>query len=584
MLECYYCKSITKEYFERLFSGLDIGRCPSASRSSYFVLKLDLSFGAEFISLREVQNLLCRSVFDSVDFFNARYNFDQPLPSDVSNIMAGLNQVATNVFKEKGRLLILIDEYDRLANKLMFEDPDAYKQIVLRSGNENPLSSPIRDLFTAIKALGQRVACRSIVTGITPLALADSSGGNIWANVSLQRNFGDCFGFNAEDIGRALSLGGLKGENLEAPFNLMVKYYNGHQFPGSTRTYFNPTLCLYFLFNYFADPDWLRTELEAANAPSNHVLKDLMCDVNFNTGDNVLALLCQSKATSAVVSQLLNKDNPVIVPYIHKTMKLRELIENSTNSVEQENLIASFMFYHGVASIRYDDAPRGPPYKLYAANELVRTRFLSHLRADLDLHEADILACFSNPDAESVRRVLQNIVDRQETIKDNSYGEGALQSEIESALNAVQENVDGLQVRAERNVGDGRYDLCIQVGSAPTIVLELKRVRPNAVDYAPLIAGANVFLPRTVKWNLSELNIARGLLGKALPSDLRQIKIVFPELYSGLTSVAQIENSAEKQCNAYLRQMPRGAVGFTVIQVCWIFLVKAVRPNLDTPL
>ncbi len=542
------------------------------------MLKLDLSFGAESSSLREVQDLLFASVLNSIRFFNAQYNFDQPLSSDVSNVMTALNLVADCVLKEKGRLLILIDEYDRLANKLMFEDPDAHNKIVLRGGNENPLSSPIRGLFEVIKALGQRVECRSIVTGITPIALADSSGGNVWANVSLQSNFGDCFGFSADDIRRALSLGGLKGVNLEAPFTLMVKYYNGHQFPGSTRTFFNPTLCLYFLSNYFMDPDWLRTELEEAKVPSNHVLKELLCDINFNAGDNVLALLCRSKATSVVVSQLLNNDNPVIVPYIHKTMKLRELTENSTNSVQQENLIASFMFYHGIATIRYDDAPRRPPYKLYAPNELVRSRFLSRLRADLELHESDVLASFSNPDAESVRRVLQKIVDRQETIKDNYYGEAALQSEIESALNTVQEYVDGLQVSAERNVGNGRYDLLIKVGSAPPVLLELKRVRPNAINYAPLLAGANIYFPRAVKWNLPRLNFARDLLGKASPNDLRCMEIVLPDLYSGLTSVAQIEKSAEIQCSAYLRHMAPGAVGFTVVQVGWILLVKPVGP------
>ena len=75
------------------------------------------------------------------------------------------------------------------------------------------------------------------------------------------------------------------------------------------------------------------------------------------------------------------------------------------------------------------------------------------------------------------------MVDRQDTLKDNYYSEGALQSEIESALNSMQDYVGGFHVTAERNVGSGRYDLCISVDSCPPVLLELKRICPNAVNY-----------------------------------------------------------------------------------------------------
>jgi hypothetical protein len=303
---------------------------------------------------------------------------------------------------------------------------------------------------------------------------------------------------------------------------------------------------------------------------------ELLFDENFYAGDNVLALLCRSKATSIVVSRLLNKDSPMIVPYIHKTMRLRELTENSKSSVQQQNLIASFMFYHGIASIRFDDAPHGPPYKLCVPNELVRGLFLVRVKQDIDLHESDVIACFSNPDAESVRRLLQKIVDRQETLKDNYFGEGALQSEIESALNTMQDYVDGFSVAAERDVGDGRYDLCISVDSSPPVLLELKRIRPNAINYRPLLAGSNSFLPRAVNWQIFHLNLARELLTKTSPEDLRRLEIVLPDKYNGFASVSQVETGAELQCSKYLRQLPPGAVGFTVVQVGWTLLVKAV--------
>jgi hypothetical protein len=333
------------------------------------------------------------------------------------------------------------------------------------------------------------------------------------------------------------------------------------------------------LTNCFEQRTWLRAGLGPLEEKvKEKVLMDLMYDENFNVGDNVLALLCRSKATSIVVSQLLNKDIPFIVPYIHKTMRLRELTENS-DSPAQQNLIASFMFYHGIVSIKFEGAPHDNPYKLCIPNELVRGRFLERLKSDIELHESDVLACISNPDAESVRRLLQKIVDRQDTLKDNYYSEGALQSEIESALNSMQDYVGGFNVTAERNVGSGRYGLCIRGDSRPSVLLELKRIRPNAVNYGPLLADTKFYFPRGAKWLISELNFARDLLAKTTPDDLRRLEIVFPDLYKGCVSVAEVERAAELQCSEYLRQMPPGAVGFTVVQVGWILLVNIVKAS-----
>ena len=100
------------------------------------------------------------------------------------------------MLQKKCRLLILADEYDQLANKCMFETPVAHNKIALRNANDDPFSSSIRGSFESIKAISALVKYRSVVTGIKPIALADSSGTNIWANISLQSNFGGCFGFS----------------------------------------------------------------------------------------------------------------------------------------------------------------------------------------------------------------------------------------------------------------------------------------------------------------------------------------------------------------------------------------------------
>ena len=213
---------------------------------------------------------------------------------------------------------------------------------------------------------------------------------------------------------------------------------------------------------------------------------------------------------------------------------------------------------------------------MHAPNQLVRLRFLARLKADIKLYESDVVACFSKPDAESLQVLLQNIVYRQETLKDNYYGEGALQSEIEYALNSMQDYVAGLLVTAERNVGDGRYELLITVGEAPSVLLELKRIRPNALNYEPLLPDASEYLPRSAKWYINQLDMARNLLGRATRDELRRLVIVLPDFYKGATSVADVEKGAEAQCGEYLERSGPGTVGFTVVQVGWTLLVKAV--------
>jgi hypothetical protein len=220
---------------------------------------------------------------------------------------------------------------------------------------------------------------------------------------------------------------------------------------------------------------------------------------------------------------------------------------------------------------------------LHVPNELVRGRFLARLKSDIKLHESDVLACFLDPNAESVQKLLQKIVDRQDTFKDNFYSEGAFQSEIESALNTMQDYIAGMNVTAERNVGCGRYDLCIEVPPSPSVVLELKRIRPNAVNYGPMLrAGQHLYLPRAAKWNILQLKSARDLLAQNSAEGLRDLEIIMPDLYNGCVSVRQVEDGAQLQCYEYLKSMPSGTVGFTVVQVGWILLVKRVSAASGT--
>ena len=82
------------------------------------------------------------------------------------------------------RLYILIDEYDRFANKLMLSDRDTYFDEVggKKKDGKHAITlsahSVVASFFEALKVVASNGGNRSFTTGITPIALADGSGAN----------------------------------------------------------------------------------------------------------------------------------------------------------------------------------------------------------------------------------------------------------------------------------------------------------------------------------------------------------------------------------------------------------------------
>jgi hypothetical protein len=77
------------------------------------------------------------------------------------------------------KVFILIDEYDRFANKLVFERPDMYTKVVAGQSGDTFFST-IHSFFECIKRLQN---ARSFTMGLSPIALADASGANFIDNM-----------------------------------------------------------------------------------------------------------------------------------------------------------------------------------------------------------------------------------------------------------------------------------------------------------------------------------------------------------------------------------------------------------------
>ena len=178
----------------------------------------------------------------------------------------------------------------------MFENPEAYKHIVVGSSRE-ALSNPIRWLFEAVREISGTLGnwfC-SIVTGIAPMALLDVSGGNVWYDISLDPDFGNMFGFSKLDICHAFKSKNLSEGESECAMSTMREYYNGYRFPGSSCSFHNPTICLFFMFRYFQYV-YFRNQINNLSSAdfNSQELDGMLKDNNVSPSQSLFAVLCRS--------------------------------------------------------------------------------------------------------------------------------------------------------------------------------------------------------------------------------------------------------------------------------------------------
>jgi hypothetical protein len=209
---------------------------------------------------------------------------------------------------------------------------------------------------------------------------------------------------------------------------------------------------------------------------------------------------------------------------------------------------------------------------------MVRGPFLNMLARNIEAISKDVRSCFQDPDEEKLKQLLQNIVDSQETIKDNSFSEGALQCEIEAALRATKEVP---VIRAEKDNKTGRCDLYIEMNQNIKIVIEFKRIRPNGIDHKTIPGElpeelSILMSKKRINWYTSYYQQLKDHLQELTDDQIYELRTIEARYGSSVVpavSVKDLEASAGAQCIRYKRAM--GATyGFTVIQVGWRLLVR----------
>ncbi len=248
----HYYDINSKADFPELFGGLAAGQGEDPLRNTFHVLNIDLSLDVDpSADFAQMKTMLLNTVNMAIKTAAASYGLTVEIfPADIRSSLERLALAVKTVANvQHRRLLVLVDEYDRYANKLMFENSEVYAKLV-RGTPSVAASSPIRSFFEALKAITGLDRYHTFTTGIAPIALADASGANHMRNISFDSLFAGALGFTEGDIVRALTDIGTDQAQQHHILGLMRTYYNGYQFPRSTITVYNATLCLYFLQQY----------------------------------------------------------------------------------------------------------------------------------------------------------------------------------------------------------------------------------------------------------------------------------------------------------------------------------------------
>ena len=196
-LRCYY-DVVEKGNFDRLFGGLDIGKCPTANANRYFVLSLDFSqvnvctgatWADRFASYMDQQ-------LDA--FISSHETFIGDMP-DIKAVRhrPGASEKYTAVVEAAKSLgyglYVIVDEYDNFTNEIVSTAGKVpYKEITHGTGF-------YRGWFKKFKGTCDRI----FMTGVSPVTMDDlTSGFNIATNISQEAGFHAMVGFTADETRR----------------------------------------------------------------------------------------------------------------------------------------------------------------------------------------------------------------------------------------------------------------------------------------------------------------------------------------------------------------------------------------------
>ena len=427
---------------------------------------LDFSIDTEEREL--ISKKLHKCITEAIGTCAEKYNLIVDIDRDA---FVSLGRLANAVHKAGGQLYVIIDEYDRFANKLMFENPEIYEAIV--AGKTGVLgSSPIRSFFEALKTLTATHGLCSFATGLTPLALANASGANNRVDLSNNKFFADVCGFTDADIKRGLSLiDHLSDEQRERALVMMREYYNGYLFEGGTPLY-NSTLCLYFLDQLVMEPGLVNMLQKMTDEDRLAA----MVDINVSVSENLIRFLQRMPGGPEAIFELVSAgDKPVTNVTLLPSLRLSGLLSPKYNK-EQRNRVFSLMYNQGVVTRTKH------PKEVKLPNQVAQMHLLKQLAPVGDTSLEDAIA---NPTLQNWQEIVYSAFDSFEVaqLMSNDTPEADVQGVIGASVLASLHGCGYIKFESFLK-GVGRSDLIVLDKNNNGVLLEIGRLRPKHLLFA----------------------------------------------------------------------------------------------------
>jgi len=235
MLEGYYDRYY-KPDFEMMFGDTYIGKHTTPLANRYLIMRFDFSG----IDVNNVEESFKINLLNVLQYFIKRYKLR--VKKDTNPIIF-FDNIFTYLKENSLELMILIDEYDNFANKLLLREKNEYLDLVSEK------TASFKQFFTVLKTAtngNDSPLKRMFITGVTPMTMFDvTSGFNIGSNISLDAELNDMMGFNEEELDEILNY-----YKLNIDRNILKEWYDNYKFNSRSKSVYNTDMILYFINKY----------------------------------------------------------------------------------------------------------------------------------------------------------------------------------------------------------------------------------------------------------------------------------------------------------------------------------------------
>ena len=429
MLEAYYDKHY-KNDFEMMFGDTYIGKNTTSLANKYLIMRFDFSG----IDVNDVENDFTYYLKLTLKSFIKKYNLTLKLENE--NPISIFKTIFDHLIEKNLELMILIDEYDNFANKLLLREKTEYLGLVSEK------TASFKQFFTVLKTAtsgNDSPLKRMFITGVTPMTMFDvTSGFNIGSNISMRPDLNDMVGFNESELEEILSY-----YKIDVDKDILREWYNNYNFSeDSDLRVFNTDMILYFINKYQVTSS-LPKEMIDINVRSDYSKLRNIIYTNKKLNGNFETL------------QTLIAGDTVSVPNLVQDF--------SALNLEKTNNFKSLMFYLGLITIE----SRELDLSLKIPNETVKRIDIDFLKDTLELEQVfklntdrieDYLKTFALEGSLEIFKYLAQMIKENTAIRDYIYKEQSVKSMYMAYLSLSPYYV----VKSELELNKGFADILIK--------------------------------------------------------------------------------------------------------------------------